>query len=136
MIVMLAVDNRNGMLFHHRRQSQDRVLREKVLESAGGKRLWMNAYSAGQFSAEAEITVDEAFLEKAKKGEYCFVEDRHLLPYQQRIESLVLFHWNRDYPGDFYFDLDLADGNWRRIETEEFAGFSHEEITKEVYLHV
>ncbi len=29
MIVMVCVDNRNGMMFNHRRQSQDRVLRRR-----------------------------------------------------------------------------------------------------------
>ena len=31
MIIIAAVDDRNGMMFNHRRQSQDKVLREKIL---------------------------------------------------------------------------------------------------------
>ena len=84
MKIIVCVDNQNGMMFNHRRQSQDRVLRKRILELTGGKKLWMNAYSQKQFlqvngnmSKEQEqsgqIQADEAFLEKAGPGEYCFV---------------------------------------------------------------
>ena len=50
MIIISCVDDDMGMMFNHRRQSQDRVLRERVLEATKGKKLWMNHYSAKQFS--------------------------------------------------------------------------------------
>ena len=31
MILIVAVDDRNGMTFNHRRQSQDKRLRERIL---------------------------------------------------------------------------------------------------------
>ena len=45
MILIVCVDDHNGMMFNHRRQSQDRVLRADILELTDGKKLWMNAYS-------------------------------------------------------------------------------------------
>ena len=45
MIVIVAVDDRNGMMFNRRRQSQDRVLREHILDMTVGKKLWMNHYT-------------------------------------------------------------------------------------------
>ena len=47
MIVMVCVDNQNGMMFNHRRQSQDRGLRRRMCEIAGNDdgKFWMNAYS-------------------------------------------------------------------------------------------
>ncbi len=140
MIVMAAVDNRNGMMFNRRRLSQDRLLREKILEIASGSVLWMDAYSYDQFSdgptdspVEGRIVVDEAFLEKAGKGEYCFVEDRPVAPYLNRIERVILFQWNRDYPADQYFDLDMQDADWQLTDLREFPGYSHDVITMEVY---
>ena len=111
MKIIVCVDNQNGMMFNHRRQSQDRVLRKRILELTGGKKLWMNAYSQKQFlqvngnmSKEQEqsgqIQADEAFLEKAGPGEYCFVENKDVVPYESRIEEVILCHWNRDYPAD------------------------------------
>ena len=49
MKIIVCVDNQNGMMFNHRRQSQDRVLRKRIMELTGGKKLWMNAYSQKQF---------------------------------------------------------------------------------------
>ena len=91
MKIIVCVDNQNGMMFNHRRQSQDRVLRKRILELTGGKKLWMNAYSQKQFlqvngnmSKEQEqsgqIQADEAFLEKAGPREYCFVENKDVVP--------------------------------------------------------
>ena len=87
MKIIVCVDNQNGMMFNHRRQSQDRVLRKRILELTGGKKLWMNAYSqkqflqvngnmpkeqeqSGQLGQSGQIQADEAFLEKAGPGEF------------------------------------------------------------------
>ena len=152
MKIIVCVDNQNGMMFNHRRQSQDRVLRKRILELTGGKKLWMNAYSQKQFLQDlqgngtmperqepsgqsgqlGQIQVDDAFLEKAGTGEYCFVEDMDVVPYESRIEEVILYHWNRDYPADMYFKVDLS--GWNLAETQEYAGFSHEKITEERYV--
>lgn len=149
MKIIVCVDNQNGMMFNHRRQSQDRVLRKRVLELTGGKKLWMNAYSQKQFLQDLQengtapgeqgksgqmelIQVDEAFLEKAGMGEYCFVEDKDVVPYEKRIEEVILCHWNRDYPADMYFKLEL--GGWKLANTREYAGSSHEKIAEERYV--
>lgn len=149
MKIIVCVDNQNGMMFNHRRQSQDRVLRKRILELTGGKKMWMNAYSqkqflqvngnmpkeqeqSGQLGQSGQIQADEAFLEKAGPGEYCFVEDKDVVPYESRIEEVILCHWNRDYPADMYFKMDL--GSWKLAETQEYAGSSHEKITEERYV--
>ena len=69
MILIAAVDDRNGMTFNGRRLSQDRVLRARILEEVLGKgcRLWMNAYTRKLFTdltAEEEslLVTDEEFL--------------------------------------------------------------------------
>lgn len=52
MILIVCVDDHNGMMFNHRRQSQDRILRGDILELTEGKILWMDAYSKKQFVEE------------------------------------------------------------------------------------
>lgn len=136
MIIMAAVDDRMGMLFHNRRQSQDKVLREHILTLTEGKELWMNEYSAKQFAgAEERLTVSEEFLAEAGPGAFCFVENVSLAEVLPRVERVVLFRWNRAYPGDFFFDLPLTDGSWKITQTEDFVGSSHECITMEVFNH-
>lgn len=136
MILIVAVDEDKGMMFNRRRQSKDRVLRERILSLAKGGKLWMNAYTRRQFpeDAQGEILVDEEFLEKAGPGDYCFLENIPAAPYEDRIEKIILFWWNRKYPSDTWFDIDLEGGGWKLSETREFSGSSHEKITEEVYV--
>ena len=142
MKVIVCVDDGNGMLFNKRRQSQDRVLRDDVQKMTAGQKLWMNAYSARQFqegsqpgenvtgvSETAALIVAEDFLRQAGENDFCFVENEKLLPYSDRITEVVVYRWNRSYPGDFHLDLK----QWRLVQTTEFAGYSHEKITKEIY---
>lgn len=134
MIAIVCVDDKNGMMFNHRRQSQDRVLREHVLQEAKDAAIWMNAYSAKQFADvnPSRLKVCEDFLEQAGNGEICFVEDRDLRPYLDRTEGIILYQWNRVYPADFRFEVDLS--SWKLEETEDFSGSSHEKITRERYI--
>ena len=139
MIIIAVTDDQGGMMFNQRRQSQDRVLRERILALTRDSRLWMNAYTRRQFSdieedAAARISADDGFLEKAAPGEFCFVENTASAPYEERTEKIILFRWNRRYPGDFFFDVDVTLPPWKLAETEEFPGFSHEKITMEVYV--
>lgn len=119
------------MMFNGRRQSQDSVLREKVMELSAGTKLWMNAYSAGQFGEVSGIQISENFLEEAGLGEFCFVEDGNLP--EQNIEKIYVFHWNRKYPADVFFEFDLKANGFKREKKLEFAGSSHDKILLEIY---
>lgn len=133
MNIIVCIDDEYGMLFNHRRQSRDRLLRERILMLTKGKKLWMNAYSAKLFEEEhaENIVVDEDFFHNAGDGDYCFVETEDIMKYIQRIEGITLYRWNRRYPSDFKFTLDLSD--WTMESTFEFVGSSHEKITEEIY---
>lgn len=130
MDVIVIVDAKNGMLFNKRRQSRDKAVCEKMLEYAAGRKIWMNSYSAKLFSEE-KIIVDEDFLQK--DPDICFVENCDISPYVDKVETLILFHWNREYPADQYLMVDFTE--WNLIHSEEFKGNSHEKITMEVYTH-
>lgn len=120
------------MLFNHRRLSRDRRVCEKILDYSNEKELWMNAYSRKLFTDLTDINsiqVYEKFLDKSQS--ICFVENQDITPYLPKIDTLVLFQWNRDYPADFFFTVDLSQ--WNLISTEDFEGTSHEKITMEVY---
>lgn len=138
MNVIVAIDDKCGMMFNKRRQSKDSELRIDLLEEAGMSKLWMNAYSYEQFIEEVgtNVCVDEDFVEKAESGDYCFVENLSLQEYENRIEKLIVYKWNRVYPSDLKFDINLSSGNWQMVSKEEFVGSSHEKITKEVWKRV
>ena len=112
------------------------MLRAYIAALVGDARLWMNHYSAQQFDAESiqHLNVDDAFLQEAVDGDYCFVEDAALAPFERWIEKIIIFRWHRTYPADQLFDIELSGGNWKICESVEFTGHSHKRITREVYL--
>ena len=116
MIVITCLDQKNGMMFNHRRQSQDSVLREHVAKLVANVPLWMNHYSASQFDTESipNLNIDDAFLQEAAQGEYCFVEDAPLAPFEKWIERIVIFRWIAPIPltGISICSLDLVNGIW------------------------
>ena len=51
---------------------------------------------------------------------------------EKEMQKIILYRWNRVYPADLYFDIDLK--NWHIKESNDFAGSSHDKITEEVYV--
>ncbi|MFV0529789.1 MAG: ribonuclease Z [Lachnospiraceae bacterium] len=134
MILILCIEENGGILFHDRRLSQDRKVRENILQDIKSAVLWMNAYSSRQFDvADARIRIAEDFMEQAGAHEYCFWEGGNVGQYEHLLSRIVLYKWNRRYPSDTTFDIPLKAHGWQLVEIEEFAGYSHEKITKEVY---
>ncbi len=133
MIVIAFVDDKKGMMFNHRRQSRDQAVTERIQEICEGKRLWMNPYSEQLYGSleGVDITVENDFLFLAGSGEVCLVESDSLMPFDEKIEQVIIYRWNRTYPADVYLDLDLSQ--WVSRERHEFQGFSHEKITEERY---
>lgn len=77
-----------------------------------------------------QIQADEAFLEKTGPGEYCFVEDKDVVPYESQIEEVILCL--ERVSGRYVFKMD--PGRLKLAETQEYAGSSHEKITEERYV--
>ena len=134
MIAIVCIDDNGGMMFNNRRQSRDAILLEKIIEITRGSKLWINKYSYPLFEDKniSNINVDESFVLEAANGEYCFVENVGLRGYEKWLEKLIVFKWNRVYPKDFEFDIDLSE--WKLSESLEFKGSSHDNITMEVYV--
>ena len=135
MIIITCIDEERGMMFNHRRQSQDRLLREDIIRECQDHKLFMNKYSFSMFGEQKEIPVivSEEFLGQAGEHDYCFVENQDMNSFMEYIEKVILYRWNRRYPADTYLMIDLWDGNWILEEQKEFKGSSHENITREVY---
>ena len=134
MKIIVCLDDKGGLLFNNRRQSRDRALIADVIDMTHGSRLCIDPYSMILFEeSEADILCDETFLDIADKSDYCFVENRSLAPYSAKIDEIVIYHWNRKYPTDMFFDIDLQKEGFKPISTDEFKGYSHDKITKEIF---
>ena len=131
--IIVCVDDGMGMIFNKRRVSRDEAVIKKIIEIADNKRIWMNQYSYPLFeSIKADnIVAEDLFAEKASNDEYCFIENISAADYENKIDKIILFRWNRSYPSDMKFDIDLS--GWKLNSSEEFAGNSHECVTMEVY---
>lgn len=55
MKLIFCIDDKSGMMFFGKRQSQDQNLREWILNYAQGSKLWMSPYSAKQFGNNASV---------------------------------------------------------------------------------
>ena len=128
--VAFAVDDNNGMMFNHRRVSKDSKLCEELLNTvhSSGGRLQVRPYSSSIF--EDRICASDDPWNKAGPNDIVFVEDIDpaTIP---GVTEVTLFRWNRKYPSDLKSTFDFSE--YRLIETKEFAGSSHEKITKEIW---
>ena len=134
MTVIVCLDNANGMMFNHRRQSRDVNVVKDILNTIKGTSLLIAPYSEPLFSqAECSVSISDSFLTDADANDYCFVENTSVAKFKEKISKLIIYKWNRDYPSDFYFDIDYAN-DYKLETTLDFVGTSHEKITKEVYV--
>lgn len=134
MIPIVFIDNSGGMSFNNRRQSRDSILNKRILALSEKSVLLMNSYSYKLFeNLKNSIIVNEKFLEVASEGQFCFNESFNLSEFKNKIEKIIVYKWNRDYPADFYLDINL---NELKLESVfEFEGSSHEKITEEIYIN-
>ena len=130
MNIIVCVDDNNGQLFNGRRQSKDIEVVNKIYEIVSEQKLLINSFSEKLFLDKREVRND--FLEIASENDFCFVENVDVTEYMSKINKVYLFRWNRDYPYDFTFDLDLSN-NFTLSKVEEFKGNSHDMITLELW---
>lgn len=135
MEVIVCLDDHNGMLFNHRRQSRDQAVITDIWKESKGRNLWIGSFSSILFTEymETTIMVSDTPLGFAQRGDICFIENLNLMPYEQNIEKIIVYRWNRRYPADIHLDIDLKN-NWKMTFQTEFAGHSHKKITKEIYI--
>lgn len=131
MKLIFCIDDKKGMMFFGKRQSQDSVLREWIINHTAGSKLWMSAYSARQFGDQSGYTVDDNYVVNASTGDYCFIEDKGYS--LDNVSEITLCKWNRKYQADKVFDIDLKANGFKKVSSEDIKGSSHEKITIEVY---
>ena len=129
MKLIVCVDDFNGMMFNHRRQSQDRFLRERVLRLVGEAPIYMTPYTKRQFEDADNIIVADA-PPKSSPEAYYFWEDGEVDI--SSFDGVIVYRWNRHYPADRYFKPELLNG-FELCSTDEFKGYSHERITEQIF---
>jgi len=95
----------------------------------------MNAYSLELFQNGNTDRISSAgdFYRKAGTGEYALFENTDPAPFENLTEQFIIYRWNRRYPSDLKFSVPLAEHGWHLQLSQDFKGYSHDKITKEVY---
>lgn len=131
MNIIICIGQKKELLFNKRRVSRDREIIKRIIQLTN-EPIYMTEYSAKLFTEyQSNIIITANPLEDTPRGRYCFIE-QDIDIQRDEIEQIVVFCWNKRYPADTYLTFPLAD--LKLIDTEEFAGYSHERITKERYL--
>ena len=119
----------------NRRQSRDRAVAEDIA-ALSRDRLIIKPYSERMFTAVgAEFRTSDHPLDDSDASSVIFLE-RRFRPekYLSAADRLIIYCWNRDYPRDPVPKLDLAGYGFRLAGESEFAGRSHERITKRIFV--
>lgn len=101
--LILCLDNRNGMSFNGRKQSRDRMV-----------------------DADVEMLSKEEGIDR-----YIRIDFWKDAPKEEEIEEILVYRWDKKYPADEFCPIDFS--KWTLVEQKEFAGYSHEKITRERY---
>ncbi len=161
MTFIFCLDDKKGLLFNKRRQSSDAAVFADIatLFSSGGMTLPISggaeASSRGAVSpAEPAATLYiTSFSEKLISsaglkyklwdgaalpsellpGSAFFVENFSAKPFLEKADKLIIYWWNRRYPGDYFLDFLPEDEGFHSVEKYDFPGKSHEKITREIY---
>ena len=127
MKIIICLDDDFGMMFGGRRQSRDKAVCEKAMSLAEGGKLYINSFSEKLF-AGYDVALDDEMLSVAEDADVCFLEN--IIP-PENTSELIVFKWNRRYPGDMHYEP--TKNGFSLISSEDFEGNSHEKITMEIY---
>ena len=131
--VAVCLDDENGMGFGGRRQSRDRLLIADLMGESTARTLVIGEYSRLLFEEYPQAVVSSDPFADCPDGGIYFAELQPIAPYLKQIGELIVYRWNRLYPADLYFDVDLQKSGFSLCSSCEFTGSSHDKITKEVY---
>ncbi len=136
MKVIICVDEEGGIAFNNRRQSRDSAVIRDITELADGERIWVLPYTAKLFGEDSGACLklsDTPLKGAARRDGLCFAELTGMGEYARKIDTLIIYNWNRIYPSDVRMDVAPEALGLKLAEVKELVGTSHEKITREIY---
>lgn len=132
MRIFVCVDDEGGMTFMGRRVTRDRIVTEDIAKSAG-EGLAVFPYSERLFKDLGYSPRTLSSDEEAVGCDSLFIEDRSVKKFLDKVDTLIIYRWNRLYPSDKKIDFLPEEVGFSLIESVDIVGKSHEKITKEVF---
>jgi hypothetical protein len=131
--VAVTVDDKMGVSFNKRRQSRDKLLIEDLCKSTDGI-IYVTSYSAPLFEGFTDrIMIVDNPISECPDGGLCFLELTAITEHIDNISKLIIYRWNKIYPSDKKLEIDTNECNLKLVSSYDFAGKSHNKITKEIY---
>lgn len=133
MTLYVCLDDKNGLLFNRRRQSRDAAVLADI--RSGLPEVLTIAPFSEKLMAEAQMpyVLAPELPDSLAPDAHFFLETNASKDLICSASTVVIYRWNRRYPADTYWEIDLTECGFALQETGEFPGKSHEKITKEVY---
>lgn len=127
MTIILCLDDKNGLSFNNRRQSRDKILIEDIMQNDNVYILERSAclfaeYSVNKVNNVSDLPNDVVYFHE-------ITDPKDII---NMFDTVIIYRWNRHYPSDVKFEFTM--NNYKKIYEEEFVGFSHDKITKEVFV--
>ena len=126
MTIILCLDDKNGLSFNNRRQNRDRIVIEDIIQN---NNVYILEHSACLFAEHSVNKVNN--VSDLPNDAVYFHEITDPKNIIDQFDTVIIYRWNRHYPSDVKFEFTM--NNYKKIHEEEFVGFSHDKITKEVY---
>lgn len=133
MVLIFTLDDDNGTRLADKRQSHDRVVGDKIAALAG-EHLHMLQHSMSFFKNNDMTNWSYTIcpdIWSIPQNAMFFAEEVMPDEIMHAAEKIYVFRWNRRYPSLVKDRLNL-DGYTKTV-MEEFPGYSHKNITLEVY---
>lgn len=134
MKIIVCLDDLQGMAFGGKRQSRDRVVTADIATTTKGKKLYADEYSLPLLREGGAECESADSCNCFGKEDYLFLEIRSPAEYVKSAEEIVVYRWNRRYPADIFFGIELLAEGFKLCEVEDIVGYSHEKISKEIYV--
>lgn len=132
MTVIFFLDDNKGMLFNNRRLSRDEEVLNDIRTYLQGE-LYITGFSEKYLAASGLPYKVIAALDNFNNDNYYLIENVSVKEHIDKIDRIIIYWWNRTYPSDMRLDFEPADYGFKSKSIYEFAGKSHEKITREIF---
>lgn len=137
MNVFVCIDKNLGLSFNNRRLSSDKNIVIDMFKVSKNEPISITNYSQNLFKETGGNYQTYNNLEEiiAKNCKWMFLEHdliENFEDFEDSINTLVIYNFNRFYPSDLKLKIDLSKFNL--ISSNDFEGNSHELITKTIYV--
>ena len=132
MTVIFFLDDKKGMLFNNRRLSRDEEVLNDIRTYLQGE-LYITGFSEKYLAASGLPYKVIPALDNFNNDNYYLIENVSVKEHIDKIDRIIIYWWNRTYPSDMRLDFEPADYGFKSKSIYEFAGKSHEKITREIF---